>query len=82
MSTEHKLVCLNAVDLVKWWGVRENQPYFPADPSEWPAIIRAYIREKVGADVHDEQAVSSLMQELYEHANHYVEWVKLNHTIH
>ena len=82
MSTQHKVFCLNAVDLVKWWSIRERQLYFPADPDEWPEIVRAYIRHRVGAEVDDEQVVSSLMQQLYEHASHYIEWVQQNHTIH
>ena len=82
MSTEHKMYRLNVVDLVQWWGFKEKKSFFPADPDEWPAIIRAYIREKVGFDVNDEQAVSSLVKQLHQEARNYVEWVKENHTIH
>ena len=61
----------------------KKSPFFPADPKEWPAIIRAYIREKVGFDVDDEQAVLSLVEQLlHQEARNYVEWVKENHTIH
>ena len=81
MSTQQKLFCLSAIDLVKWWSLREQQSYFPADPDEWPEIIRAYIRDKVGIEVDDE-VVSTLIQQLYAHASHYIGWAQQNHTIH